>query len=816
MISRKAVIAVAVGLLLVLFAFGPAYASRGNWKAFEKGDREAVKKLLEDRGDFVKRLERSFKKAGNDTIIKLGTTYYEAHFKDKEVPKLKELSEQAYVLFIYALFEEGKNEPEPPGNRRWGRGSLVNEGRMVSAPDEPDTLKNLAAYYPRLGLGEKYIETFRNHKNKKIRFHVLNEICTHTRAKPPLDILLEALKKESYICIVDMLALTLAQNPEKKEKAFKIAMKRYEEGPCEAFLMAMVRLGGKRALYRVNTDKLAVSYHTYYTWEPPTIARFRQACDLALKKPETVLFLDNGARIAGEVLEKSEDSIKFLAYGQEEKTLNFSKGSFFRVSDNESSLLNPYNYYIDSLIKAAGSSGGGGDSDNPVLATLRWLHFHQKKPEGSWSTSSFTEDCRLEPKCAGESGKDFNIGASGLSILSFLGYGHTHRIGKFKKTVRRGLMGLMKFQRKEDGLFGDEEREFYPLEHYLAAMCMCEAYAVTRDNVLKSPAQKSIEMLFKLRNPDGGWPVKKGEASTVAGTAFAVLAAKAAKMGKLEIPEGLFKGASEWLDKATAADGSVSAMLPGEKGKATLLLSPHGRIGAAMLARIFCGSKRTKPELQAGKNKISAVPPHVWENSASYLPDMYFSTYALFQFGGEPWKKWLDNHVTRFAARQKYFGCEDGSFDASTGSGPFSDRASATALGSLTLEICFRYLRAGLATEKRKFSRVYPDPEEGIVVPGLPANMATMERLEKVYDSSEVWDARCRAIVFAAQKFGEEGAATGLLKKALSDKDPFVRANAVRELGRLGEKSARTEIEKLKEDKHPFVRQAVKDALKKM
>ena len=87
--------------------------------------------------------------------------------------------------------------------------------------------------------------------------------------------------------------------------------------------------------------------------------------------------------------------------------------------------------------------------------------------------------------------------------------------------------------------------------------------------------------------------------------------------------------------------------------------------------------------------------------------------------------------------------------------------------------------------------------------------------LYSYYQVLPEWDARCRIIVELARKWGAKPAAVKLLVKALNDKDAFVRANAVRELGRLGIKDAAAEIGKLESDPSPFVRDAAAKALEK-
>ncbi|MHC4660630.1 MAG: hypothetical protein ACYS8W_02975 [Planctomycetota bacterium] len=359
-----------------------------------------------------------------------------------------------------------------------------------------------------------------------------------------------------------------------------------------------------------------------------------------------------------------------------------------------------------SLVNEGGSPG----TESAVLAGLRWLHFHQDKPSGQWDVDDYQKNCKgpgapcshiYSTAPAGT----FNAGVSGMALLAFLGYGQTHRHGKFKRTVRRGLKYLMGAQDKGSGRFGTSTGESWIYNHALATMAMCEAFAVTRDNVLKTPAQSAVNYIVNSQNPGYGWKYepKDGKNDTSV-TGWMVLALKAAKMGKLSIAGGAFSGAIAWFDRVTrVSDGKVGYMRPGDNGAKLAGRPPDTFKGVptmtsvSVLCRIFCGQKRTHPKIQQGVKILMANLPEYNKpkNDKVNFYYWYYGTYAMFQVGGPKWKTWNEAMKKALLKTQRAGRiCQDGSWDPVGEWCIVGGRVYATAVNVLTLEIYYRYARA--------------------------------------------------------------------------------------------------------------------------
>jgi len=169
--------------------------------------------------------------------------------------------------------------------------------------------------------------------------------------------------------------------------------------------------------------------------------------------------------------------------------------------------------------------------------------------------------------------------------------------------------------------------------------------------------------------------------------------------------------------RADAADAEVVRRGPGEaivsleRNAATLdrdlvvtgrLEVPEGArfssdaaTSAAILARIFCGEDPRKSEWIGMMVRQSLSSPPRWSDGES--PDMgqiYFGTMALFQVGGEAWKKWNAALKSALIGTQVLDPPERrGCWETAGPGGRSGDPVRTTALACMSMEVYGRYGR---------------------------------------------------------------------------------------------------------------------------
>lgn len=330
--------------------------------------------------------------------------------------------------------------------------------------------------------------------------------------------------------------------------------------------------------------------------------------------------------------------------------------------------------------KLVAAAGGSDESERAVAAGLKWLAAHQM-PDGGWTLAhGMAPNCRNQCRNPGENVKA-RVAATGLALLPFLGAGQTHKSGQYKKEVKGGLYFLVN-QMKVSPQGGSLVDSGNMYSHGIASIVLCEAYAMTHDKGLYTPAQQAINFICYAQDPvGGGWryqPRQKGDTSVVG---WQIMALKSGHMAYLRIPPITVKKAFNFLDAVQANGGANYGYTDPGSGPATTAIG--------LLCRMYLGWKHDTPALEKGVKWIAKQGPN-----KSNMYYNYYATQVMRHWEGEEWKKW--NAVMRdmLVKSQATKGHETGSWctegaDHSVKSG---GRLYCTAMATMILEVYYRHL----------------------------------------------------------------------------------------------------------------------------
>ncbi len=291
---------------------------------------------------------------------------------------------------------------------------------------------------------------------------------------------------------------------------------------------------------------------------------------------------------------------------------------------------------------------------------LKWLADHQdisrdfRWLDGRWDSDDFAKHDPADDKTTGKGHPLFDVGATGLSVLAFLGAGYTDRgsvrENKYAKNVRNGLRFLMTRQDTE-GCFGRRQSQHFIYNHAIATLAMCEAYWMTRNPRYKRPAMMGIQFIEASRNPGAAWRygARPGDNDTSV-TAWCVAALHAGKYGGIEVDAEAFKGALAWLDKVTdphtgtagyTQQGGVMSRPPAI-AKAFPADKSRSMTAAAVLTRMLCGQAPARhPVIRRGARQcIERLPKWNTEDGSIDMYYWYFGSLAMRQMGDKLWRKW--------------------------------------------------------------------------------------------------------------------------------------------------------------------------------
>lgn len=337
--------------------------------------------------------------------------------------------------------------------------------------------------------------------------------------------------------------------------------------------------------------------------------------------------------------------------------------------------------------------GGTEASEAAVARALKWLSLHQL-PNGAW-TFNHAIVCRGIGGCNGvcqpNRAAAFN-GATAMGVLPFLGAGQTHLDGPYKANVFKGLMFLVNNgeRREYEGLpcldLSEDGGNMY--SHGLAAIALCEAYAMTGDPALLEPAQMALNYIIYAQDPrTGGWRYGPRQAGDTSVTGWQVMALKSGHMGHLLVPPQTTSRTNVFLDLVSLNEGSTYKYMPDSNGMGGH--TPCQPIG--LLCRMYMGTDKSHPSIVKGVEELAERG--VLKNDIYYN---YYAAQVLRHFGGPTWDSYNSELRDWLVESQVTEGHAEGSWhwpNSATHRGPVEGgRLCSTSFATMILEVYYRHM----------------------------------------------------------------------------------------------------------------------------
>ncbi len=270
--------------------------------------------------------------------------------------------------------------------------------------------------------------------------------------------------------------------------------------------------------------------------------------------------------------------------------------------------------------------------------------------------------------------------------------------------MKSGLKWLRDIQDPE-GCFGPRTAQAFLYGHACAALAMVEAYGMTGSRAFHGPAENGVGFCLKARNPYLAWryafPANGENDTSVTGWMTMVL--KSAALADLDYEKGAVKDAITWVDKMTEPEFGRTGYqtrggLPARTNEASARF-PAGKseslTAVGLTVRIFGGhTAKDDPMIDKGADLLAKCLPK-WDVDAGTIDYYYwyYGSLAMFQVGGERWKKWNAAMKTALLDHQRLEKdrCEYGSWDPLDCWSAEGGRVYSTALNCLTMEVYYRY-----------------------------------------------------------------------------------------------------------------------------
>ena len=339
--------------------------------------------------------------------------------------------------------------------------------------------------------------------------------------------------------------------------------------------------------------------------------------------------------------------------------------------------------------------GGTQESEAAVDLALKWLASIQES-EGFWDGDAYgAGKVDVEGGINREfAGRDADTGLTALAVLAFLGKQNTLEEGDYSANVTQALHWLVDQQGKNsqgiDGYLGGKAAEIAGMySHAIATFAIAEAYAMTKDQAqaefLLEPLQKAVGFTLECQLEDGGWRYirRQDGGGDMSIFGWQLMALKSAQAAGLEIPLATRQKMIQFLQqRGLGKSGGLAAYRVNERPSVAMTAE-------SLFCKQMLGLSREHPSCDEAVKFLLSNPP---SRQSLNLYTWYYSTLAMFQYGGAEWDRWNVPLRELLIAEQVTEGPFVGSWEPRDQWGGYGGRIYSTAFATLSLEVYYRYL----------------------------------------------------------------------------------------------------------------------------
>lgn len=293
---------------------------------------------------------------------------------------------------------------------------------------------------------------------------------------------------------------------------------------------------------------------------------------------------------------------------------------------------------------------------------LQWFQRHQSN-DGRWSANYHQFYCDDRDEYT-ESPYRSDVAYTSLAMLIYFSCGYDHKTpSKYEENCQTGLQWLLQQQNLKGSFSPDNYQQA------LAAIVICEAYAMTMDPALKEPAQKAvnvvIDRIVAVDSHRYGWSARQGAEEQkhiidFVMTMWSMMAIKSAKSGGLETHDTTSflrtAYAHWWLDQN---EGVHTHDINFAQSYNILEDQYSDSATAAAWAEIIVGYRPGNKELDT---LMPSIMKYFEKPFAEMDPwTMYVSALSTFQYGGEVWTPFVRRRKELKSLFSAENNCQNGS-----------------------------------------------------------------------------------------------------------------------------------------------------------
>ncbi len=354
--------------------------------------------------------------------------------------------------------------------------------------------------------------------------------------------------------------------------------------------------------------------------------------------------------------------------------------------------------------------------EGAIQIGLAWLSAHQDQ-NGQWDSDGFLKHEQGEVSGGGGQAL-YDIGITGLVLLSFLAEGNTATGGEYRDQVGRGLHWLCKQQDAETGLIGMNHSSDFIYNHALASLALAEAYAMSGNRELGRRTASALRYLENHRHPLTAWRYQPGDAEAdLSITYWCASAYLTASWTDIEIDADVLGKLSVFLGQAVDPSTGRGGYLPGSFSSARRSEehavkfpreNAEAMTAAALFLKFMLGDRPDQDTSMAQAAAVLAALPPAWSEERRTIEQFYWmvGSQALRQYGGVEWLTWKGELSNSLVNHQVRGGNGAGSWDPLGPWGMEGGRLYSTAVCLLALQAEYRYADFFVVPARPLFSQV--------------------------------------------------------------------------------------------------------------
>jgi len=217
-------------------------------------------------------------------------------------------------------------------------------------------------------------------------------------------------------------------------------------------------------------------------------------------------------------------------------------------------------------------------------------------------------------------------GRNALACMALMVNGSTPGYGKHGAHIAQGIDFLMRSAHDNGYLVVGSTGNMY--QHALATLALSEAYGMTHNPAIRDALMKAVSLILSAQNATGGWryhPTSQDADMSV--TVMQTMALRAAVEVGVYVPKESIEFAVTFVRRMFNEETASFGYSSPDKGNLN-------RAGAGVVCLQSCGYL-DDPRIPRA---VKYIMDHMTYDSATQWYGHYYSSVALYHYGGEAWK----------------------------------------------------------------------------------------------------------------------------------------------------------------------------------